>query len=152
MSSTNPVPPGFHTITPHLTVRGAADAIAFYGRAFGAEELARHEMPGGGAVMHASLRIGDSHLMLNDEFPQGAKAPDASTPVTMHLYVDDADALFGRAVEAGCEVVFPMDDTFWGDRYGLVQDPYGHRWSIATHVEDVSEEEMASRAAQAFGG
>lgn len=152
MSKVQPVPPGFHTITPHLTVKGAAKAIEFYERAFGAEVVARNEMPGTGMVMHATLMIGDAPIMLNDEFPQGASAPGDSSPVAIHLYTEDADGLFERAVKAGAQVLFPLEDTFWGDRYGLVKDPFGHHWSIATHLEDLTPEEIMTRAAKAFGG
>lgn len=152
MSKVRPVPEGFRTITPHLTVKGAAKAIDFYQRAFGAELVTKHEMPGTGAIMHAQLMIGDSSLMLNDEFPQGASAPSDSSPVTIHVYTEDADALFARATKAGATVVFPLENAFWGDRYGLVKDPFGHSWSIATRVEDLKPDEVMARAAKAFGG
>lgn len=139
-----------HAVTPHLICAGASDAIAFYVRAFGAVELAR--LPGpDGQLMHALIRIGDSHLMLNDEFPDfGALGPKArgGTSVTLHLYVPDADASFARALEAGAAVVMPLADQFWGDRYGVVADPWGHHWSIATHVRDMSAEEIQAAMAQ----
>jgi PhnB protein len=138
------VPTGFHILTPHLTVRNAAEALEFYKKALGAEVLHIARMPDG-KVMHASLRIGDSMLMLNDEFPEhGALSPLAhnGTGVAIHIYTDDADAAFNRAVSAGAQVKMPLMDQFWGDRYGIVTDPYGHMWSIATHVKDVSQEEM----------
>lgn len=148
-----PVPEGFHTLTPHLVCDGAADAIAFYQRAFGAEELSR--MPGpGGKIMHAMIRIGDSVVMLNDAFPEmGAKGPHAlgGTPVTLHLYVTDADAAFARAVAAGATPRMPVAEQFWGDRYGIVVDPFGHQWSVATHVKDLTPEQMMA-GMQAMGG
>lgn len=146
-----PVPEGFRTITPHLVVDGAAEAIEFYRKAFGAEETLR--MPGpDGKLMHAELKIGDSALMLNDPFPEyGAVGPKAigGSPVTIHLYVNDVDALWDRAIKAGVKVLMPLMDAFWGDRYGLVEDPYGHRWSMATHKEDLTLEEIGQRAAAA---
>ena len=140
----SPIPAGMRTITPHLICAGAAEAIDFYKKAFGAVELSR--MPGpDGNVMHASIRIGDSVIMLNDEMPQwGAFGPKSlkGSPVTIHLYVEDADALFAQAVKAGAKVTMPLDDMFWGDRYGKVEDPFGHQWSIGTHVREASPEEM----------
>jgi uncharacterized glyoxalase superfamily protein PhnB len=144
MAAVKPVPEGFRTLTPHITVKGAKKAIDFYGQAFGAEEIGVHSMPDG-TVMHASVRIGDSILMLNDEFPQmGAKGPQTigGTATTLHLYVADVDKAFDRAVKAGAKVLMPVADQFWGDRYGLVADPFGHQWSIATHKKDVSPEEL----------
>lgn len=141
---TQRIPDGFHSITPHLVCAGAADALAFYGRAFGATELSRLPSPGG-KLMHASMRIGDSIVMLVDEMPEwGALGPKAlnGSPVTIHLYVDDADAAFDRAVAAGATVTMPLADMFWGDRYGIVQDPFGHKWSIAMHQRDVTHDEM----------
>lgn len=139
-----PIPEGMHTVTPHLICANAADAIAFYKKAFNAIELSR--MPGpDGNVMHASIRIGDSVLMLNDEMPEwGTLGPKSlkGSPVTIHLYVENADALFAQAVNAGAKVTMPLDDMFWGDRYGKVEDPFGHQWSIGTHVRDVTPEEM----------
>jgi PhnB protein len=146
------VPEGFHTITPHITVADAAKAIHFYQRAFGAELVSRMEGPGG-KVMHAEVRIGDSLLFLNDEFPQmGARSPKSlgGTSMTIHLTVEDCDGLFRRATQAGAEVVMPLNDMFWGDRYGMVQDPDGYRWAIASHIEDVSPEECARRGAEAM--
>ena len=132
------------TVTPHLICGGAVDAIEFYKKAFGAVELSR--MPGSdGKLMHASIRIGDSVVMLNEENPGwGAFGPKhlKSSPVTIHLYVEDVDAVFQQAVDAGAEVLMPVADCFWGDRYGMLKDPFGHRWSVATHVRDVTQEEM----------
>ena len=146
MSKVKPIPDGMHSLTPHLICRGAADAIDFYGRAFGAIELFR--LPGpGGRLIHACVRIGDSQLFLVDEMPEhGAHSPQAlkGTPVALHLQVEDADAVFARAVQAGATVTMPLADMFWGDRYGRVTDPFGHSWSIATHVRDVSSDDMVA--------
>lgn len=139
-----PIPEGFHTITPHLVCEGATKAIAFYEQAFGAVVVDR--MPGpDGKLMHALLRIGDSHLMLCDDFPEyGSPGPRAlgGTTVTIHLYVPDADAAWERALAAGATPSMPLSDMFWGDRYGQVTDPYGHRWSLATHQRDLSQQEI----------
>lgn len=154
MSDVQPIPEGFNTVSPHLVIHNAAEAIEFYQRAFGAEEVTRHGTPGGQGVMHAALRIGDSMIMIADEFPDwGVLGPQAigGTAVTIHLYTEDADALYQRAVDAGAEPVMPLEDTFWGDRYGKLKDPYGHHWSIATHVKDLSSEEIEQAAAAAFG-
>lgn len=144
MSTTTKIPQGMHTVTPHLICAGAAEAIEFYKQAFGAVELSRMLSPEG-KVMHASIRIGDSVIMLNDETPQwesyGPKHLKGS-PVTIHLYVEDADAVFAQAVKAGAKATMPPEDMFWGDRYGKVEDPFGHQWSIGTHVRDVAPEEM----------
>lgn len=151
----NPIPAGFHTITPHLVVRNAAQAIAFYKKAFGAEEVMRMPGPDGQSVMHAELKIGDSCVMICDEAPDwGALSPQSlnGSPVTIHLYVPDADAVYQRAVSAGARATMPLSDMFWGDRYGKLVDPYGHHWSVATHVEDVSPEACAKRAASEMCG
>lgn len=144
-----PIPEGYRTLTPHIVVRGAADAIAFYKKAFGAEEL--FSMPGpDGKIMHAEVKVGDSILMLAEEFPDwGSNGPLAigGTPVTLHLYVEDCDAAFNRAVEAGATVKMAPNDAFWGDRYAQVTDPFGHSWSVATHVKDVTPEEMGAAMA-----
>lgn len=148
MSKVRAIPEGMHSLIPHLICRGAAEALDFYVRAFGAIELVR--LPGpDGRLMHATLRVGDANLMLVDEMPEwGALGPLAlgGTPVTLHLYVDDVDASFQRAVAAGATPKMPPADMFWGDRYGQVIDPYGHRWSIATHVRDVPPEQMLEAA------
>jgi uncharacterized glyoxalase superfamily protein PhnB len=133
-----------HSITPYLTCAGAADAITFYTKAFGATELMR--LPGAqGKIMHAQIKIGDSVVMLGEECPErnalGPKARQGAS-VTMHLYVNDADAAFAKAVAAGATVKMPLEDMFWGDRYGVLEDPFGHQWSLATHVRDVGPEEM----------
>ena len=154
-SKTKRIPSGYHTITPHIVVRGGADAIDFYKRAFGAEELNRHPGPDGKTIMHAALQIGDSRLFLCDEAPQhGARSPISigGSPVYIHLYVEDVDAAYQRAVKAGAEGTMPPQDQFWGDRFSMVKDPYGHHWSIASHMEDVTPAEMQKRAAAAFKG
>jgi uncharacterized glyoxalase superfamily protein PhnB len=139
-----PIPKGYHIVTPSIVVRGASEAIEFYKKAFGAVEMGR--MPGpGGKIMHAELRIGDSRIMLADAFPEyGSNSPLAlkGTPVFIHLYVNDADAVFQQAVAAGAKPIMPPADMFWGDRYGQVEDPSGHRWSIATHKRDLTMEQM----------
>ena len=149
----SPIPEGYRTVTPHIVVRGAADAIDFYTRAFGAVERAR--MPGpDGKVMHAEVTIGDSILMLADEFPEwGAVGPltVGGSSVTLHLYVEDCDASFKRAVDAGATSKMEPNDAFWGDRYGQVVDPFGHVWSLATHIKDLSIDEM-NAAMAAMGG
>lgn len=150
-----PIPEGFHTITAHLVCRNAQQAIEFYKKAFGAEEVMLMRGPGGQGVMHCELKIGDSIIFLCDEFPEmGARSPQAlnGTPVTIHLYVRDADATFKRAADAGATVAMPVQDQFWGDRYGKLVDPFGHHWSVAQHIEDVSPEECERRAAAMFGG
>jgi uncharacterized glyoxalase superfamily protein PhnB len=152
MPKVNPIPEGMHTVTPHLVCAGAAEAIEFYKRAFGAVEAAR--LPGPrGKLAHAMIRIGDSAVMLVDEFPEmGALSPQSlkGSPVSIHLYVEDVDATVARAVTAGAKVTMPVADQFWGDRYGQLGDPFGHRWSVGTHLRDVSMEE-AQRAMQKRG-
>jgi uncharacterized glyoxalase superfamily protein PhnB len=152
----HPIPAGQHTITPHLVVKGAAEAIEFYKQAFGAEEIDRTPFPGkdGGMKLgHAELQIGNSKLFLADEFPDyGSVGPsDGRSPVTIHLYVTDADATFARAVEAGATVAMPLADMFWGDRFGKLVDPFGHHWSIAEHLEDLTPEQMQERMASFIG-
>ena len=142
-----PIPDGYHTVTPYLIVDGAAAALDYYARAFGAEELMR--MPGpGGKIGHAEIKIGDSVIMLADEFPEmGAQSPKSigGTPVTVMVYVDDVDTVFDRAVKAGATSLRPVEDKFYGDRASQFEDPWGHRWNVMTHVEDVSPEEMQKR-------
>lgn len=143
----DPIPVGYHSVTPYLVVDGAAQAIEFYRRAFGAVELLRLEAPGG-KLGHAEVRIGDSPVMLADEAPdQGAVGPKTlgGCGVSIMLYVEDADAVFARAVEAGAEVVRPLQDQFYGDRSGTLRDPFGHVWTVGSHVEDVSTEEVRRR-------
>ena len=151
MSKAQPVPAGFHSLTPHLTVKNAAKAIDWYKSAFGAVEVDRSLTPGGDTIMHATLRIGDSHLMLNDEFPPMALAPSAEHHgVSLHLYVGDVDAVFSRAINSGAKTVMPVMDMFWGDRYGVLTDPYGHHWSVGTHKEDLAPAEIEKRAVEFF--
>ena len=144
MSKSNPIPAGMTAVTPHLVCAGAGEAIDFYKRAFGAVEEAR--LPGpDGKLMHAMIRIGGAAVMLVDEMPAcGSLGPDKTqgSPVTLHIYAADADALVARAQKAGATVTMPVQDMFWGDRYGTLTDPFGHRWSVATHVRDVTTEEM----------
>ncbi len=147
------IPEGFHTLTPHLVVKGADQAIEFYKKAFGAKEIGRMLGPDGKSIMHADIVIGDSHLMLVDEFPDmGCLGPQSvgGSPVTIHIYVDDVDTFFKQALAAGAQEKMPLSDMFWGDRYGLVTDPFGHNWSIATHKEDLSFEEIGKRSKAAF--
>lgn len=144
-----PIPDGYPTVTPYLIVKGAAKAIDFYKKAFGASEFFRLDEPGG-MIMHAELRIGDSPIMLADEMPQmNFRAPDAygGTPVSMMLYVPDVDAVATQAVGAGAKLLRPVADQFYGDRMGTFSDPFGHIWSIATHKEDLSHDEIRRRAA-----
>ncbi len=153
-SQVQPIPEGMRTITPHLVCAKAAEAIEFYKAAFGAVEHGRLATPQG-ALLHAMLQIGDSHLMLVDEFPDwGALGPKTlkGSPVTIHLYVEDVDAAVKRAVDAGAKITMPVEDMFWGDRYGKVEDPFGHQWSLATHIRDVPTEEMQKVAASATDG
>jgi PhnB protein len=148
------VPDGYYTLTPHLAVTGASAAIEFYKRAFGAEELMRMPTPDG-KVMHAELQIGNSRFMLAEEFPEwGVRSATSlgGSPVSILIYVDDADAAYDRAVKAGATPTMPLANQFWGDRYGKVKDPYGLEWAIATHIEEVSPEECVRRMAQQFGG
>jgi len=143
-----PIPDGYHTVTPYLIVQGAADAIEFYKKAFDATELFRMAGPDG-RVGHAEIRIGDSPIMLADEFPdRGARGPKTigGSPVTILLYVEDVDVVFGAAVAAGGKAVSPVTNQFYGDRSGSVEDPFGHHWHISTHVEDVPPDELLRRA------
>jgi len=145
-----PIPEGFHTLTPYLILRGAAQAIDFYKQAFGAEELFRMPVPDGKTIGHAEIKLGDSILMLADEAPEmGFRSPQSlnGTPVSFLIYVEDVDAAFTRAVGAGATVERPLEDRFYGDRTGTLRDPFGHQWSLATHKEDVSPEELEKRAA-----
>jgi PhnB protein len=150
----NPIPEGYHSVTPYIVVDGAARAIEFYKQAFGATELFRMDGPDG-RVAHAEIKIGDSHVMLGDESPEmGARSPQSigGSPVSLMLYVDDVDAVVGRAVEAGATLKRPVADQFYGDRTGGIEDPFGHFWYVATHVEDVPPEELQKRAAAAHQG
>lgn len=143
-----PIPDGYHSVTPYLIVKGGASAIDFYKKAFGAKELLRFPGPGG-ALMHAEIQIGDSPIMLADEMPgMPHRSPKSlgGTPVSIMLYVEDADAVFNRAVAAGATVQRPVVDQFYGDRSGTLEDPFGHVWTVGTHKEDVSSEEMKKRS------
>jgi PhnB protein len=147
-----PIPEGYHSITPYLAVDGAADAIEYYKKAFGAKERVRMDAPGG-KIGHAELEIGDALVMLSDPFPQATtRSPKelGGTSAGVFMYVEDVDAVVKQAVDAGATVTMEVADQFWGDRFGSVQDPFGHLWSIATHVEDVPPEEMAERAEAAM--
>jgi PhnB protein len=147
-----PIPEGYHTLTPYLAVENAAEAIEFYERAFGAKESFR--MPGpGDTIGHAELEIGDSRVMLSDPFPQSSVRPPkelGGPSASVFMYVEDVDAVVKQAVDAGATVTMEVEDMFWGDRFGTVSDPFGHVWSIATHVEDVSPEEIAERGKAAM--
>ena len=152
-SNVRPVPEGYYNVTPYLIVSDAAGAIEFYKTAFGATELMRMAAPGG-KVGHAEIRIGDSRIMLADEFPDmGARGPKAlgGSPVNLHLYVEDVDGVARQAVAAGAKEVRPIKDQFYGDRSGTFEDPYGHVWHVSTHKEDVPEGELKRRAAEAMG-
>jgi PhnB protein len=148
-----PVPEGFHTITPSLCVQDGARAIEFYKKAFGAEELMRMAGSDGTGIMHAELKIGDSIFFLNDEYPEmEAFSPKhfGGTSVSLMLYVDDVDKWFTRAVGAGCTIDMPLADMFWGDRFGSVEDPFGHSWGLATHMKDMTPEEMKKAQEEFF--
>jgi uncharacterized glyoxalase superfamily protein PhnB len=148
-----PIPPGFHTITPHLNVNGAAAYSEFLERALGAVEVSRSPGPGG-KLMHVQMRIGDSNLMFADHFPEfGAPAyVEGNYPFHLHVYVPDVDALWQRAIAAGCTAVMPLSDAFWGDRYGHLKDSFGFTWSVATRKEELTPEEMQERQQKAFSG
>jgi len=150
-TAANPIPEGFHSLTPMIVCKGAIDAINFYERAFGAVELTRLIGPNGG-LLHASLRVGNSILMLTEECaPMGARDPRGlgGSPVTIHLSVADVDAAFARATAAGANVIMPVAEMFWGARYGVLTDPYGHSWSVATQVKDLTQEEIRAGMLQA---
>jgi len=149
-----PIPAGYHSVTPYLTVRDGARAIDFYRDAFGAVEKVRMAGPDGKSIMHAELKIGDSIVMLSDEFPgmSTCRSPQAlgGTTVSLFLYVRDVDAAFKRASNAGCKVLMELTDMFWGDRFGKLEDPFGNQWSMATHTENVSPKELGRRAQAAM--
>lgn len=154
MADVKPIPDGYPQVAPYLCVDGAAEAIDFYSSVFGATERTRMAAPEG-KIGHAELQIGDSVIMLSDEFPEmDVRSPKAigASSVTLSVYVEDVDAVVERAVGAGATALRPVEDQFYGDRSGGFEDPFGHRWSVATHIEDVSEDEMARRAAEAMGG
>jgi PhnB protein len=147
-----PIPEGYHTLTPYLAVEDAAKAIDFYKQAFGAKEKMRMEAPGG-KIGHAEIEIGDSLVMLSDPFPQSTVRPPGEiggTSASVFMYVEDVDAVVRRAVDAGATVTMEIEDMFWGDRFGSIADPFGHTWSIATHVEDLAPEEIAERSKAAM--
>jgi uncharacterized glyoxalase superfamily protein PhnB len=154
MANAKPVPDGFHTLTPHLIVNGGLEAIEFYKRAFGAELVGQPHTTPDGRLTHARLKVGDSVLMLADDFGCGSNGAAAATggahKVVLHLYVEDVDALYDRAVKAGATVAMPLMDAFWGDRYGQLTDPYGHTWSLATHIQDLTDEEIQKAQAEAM--
>jgi PhnB protein len=145
MSPVRAIPEGYHSITPSLTCKNAAEAMEFYKKVFGAQEIMR--MPGpNGKIGHAELKIGDSIIFINDEFMPVAQATAGAPPLSLFVYVEGVDAMFNRAVAAGAKVDMPLENQFWGDRFGKVTDPYGHQWGLASHVEDVAPEEMKRRA------
>jgi PhnB protein len=153
MADVKPIPDEYPQVTPYLCVDGAGAAIEFYREVLGATERARLAGPDG-KVAHAELQLGDSLIMLADEYPElGIRSPKAlgGSPVTISVYVEDVDAVFGRALQAGAKALRPVEDQFYGDRIGQFEDPFGHRWSVATRIEDVTPEEMARRAAEAGG-
>ena len=150
--SVQPVPQGYHTVTPYLVVDGAAGAIEYYERAFGAKERVRMDTPDG-RIGHAELEIGDSLVMLSDPFPQASTRPPSElggTSASVFLYVEDVDAVVKKAADEGATITMEVENQFWGDRFGTITDPFGHVWSIATHVEDVPPEEIAERAKAAM--
>ena len=151
---TKPIPEGYHTLTAYLAVPNASEAIEFYKRAFGAKEVVRMEAPDG-SIGHAELQIGDSRLMLSDPFPQGSTKPPkelGGTSVGLFMYAEDVDEVVKQAIDAGAKIITEVEDQFWGDRFGTIGDPFGHSWSISTHVEDLSPEEIAERAKVAMAG
>lgn len=152
MPNVNPIPAGYHTVTPFLIVKGAAQAIDFYKKAFGATQIFRMDAPGG-KVAHAELQIGNSRIMVSDEHPEMgylAPRPGEKAPIGLHIYVEDVDKVAAQALAAGIQTERPVADQFYGDRTGTFIDPFGVRWSIATHKEDVSEEELARRMSEAM--
>lgn len=154
MANVKPIPDGYPRISPYLSVDGASAAIEFYGSVLGATERMRMPAPDG-RIGHAELQIGDSVVMLADEYPEmGIRGPKAigGSPVTLSVYVEDVDDVFQRALDAGAKAVRPVEDQFYGDRSGQFEDPFGHRWSVSTHVEDVPPDEMAKRASVAMSG
>jgi PhnB protein len=145
MSPVRAIPEGFHSITPSLTCKNAAEAIEFYKKALGAEEIMRMAGPGG-KIGHAELKIGDSIFFVNDEFMPVAQVTPGAPPLYLFVYVEGVDTIFNRAVATGAKVDMPLENQFWGDRFGKVTDPYGHQWGLASHVEDVAPDEMERRA------
>jgi PhnB protein len=148
-----PIPEGFHTVTPYLTLRNSLEAIEFYKKAFGAKELGLFPAPGGKSTMHATIQIGDSILMMGDEHPgQDCKSAESlgASPVSLFIYVPNVDKTFEQAVAAGASVTMSVDDMFWGDRCGTVKDPFGYSWTIATHTRDLTDEEIRQGAESFF--
>ncbi len=155
MSDVKAIPDGYPQVTPYLCIDGAAEAIEFYGKVFGATQRGDRMPAPGGKVGHAELQLGDSVIMLSDEFPDmNMRSPKAvgGTPIVMSVYVEDVDAVFERAVQAGAATLRPVEDQFYGDRSGQFEDPFGHRWSVASHIEDVPPDEMSKRVAEAMSG
>ncbi len=155
MANIKPIPEGTHTITAGLIVKGGKKAIEYYKTAFGAQVLSVMNGPDGQSVMHAELKIGDTKIYVGDENPDmGAVSPQTlgGSPVSLNIYTEDCDAMFKRAIAAGATVKMPLENMFWGDRYGKITDPFGHHWGIATHIEDVSEPEMAKRGKDWMAG
>lgn len=154
--STQPIPPGHENLIPHLVCDPCGQAIEFYKKAFGAEEVQRMVEPGGRRIMHAALRIGNNFVFVNDDFPEFANGKSSSpkalggTPATFHRYVVDCDAAIKRALDAGAKVMMPAADMFWGDRYGIVTDPFGHNWAFATHIKDLAQAEIEAGMKEAF--
>lgn len=151
VNNVRPIPEGYHSVTPYLIVKGGAKAIEFYRQAFGAKEVFRMPQPDG-KIGHAEIQIGDSRIMLADEFPErNIRGPETlgGTSVMIHLYVNDVDTVAKRAVAAGAKEIRPVQDQFYGDRSGMFADPFGHQWNISTRVEDLSAEEVGKRAATA---
>ena len=157
-NSTQPIPTGHENLIPHLVCSPCSEAIEFYKKAFGAEELHRMPDPNSGRIMHAALRIENSFVFMNDDFPEACGGKSLSplalkgTPATFHRYVKDCDAAIQKAVDAGATVLMPAADMFWGDRYGIVTDPFGHQWSFATHIKDLTPEEIAAGMKEACQG
>ena len=154
MAKVNPIPEGYHSVTPYLSIKGAAKAIDYYKEVFGATELFRMAAPDG-KIGHAEIKIGNSPLMLADEFPEMEFVSPQTlggSPIGLMIYVDDVDTMFTKAISAGATEVKPLQDQFYGDRSGTLKDPFGHVWTVATHVEDVAPEELQKRAAAAHGG
>jgi len=152
--SVKPIPEGYHSVTPYLCIKGASEAIEFYKSAFDATELMRIPSPDG-SIGHAEIQVGDSRIMIPDESPKmdfRSPATIGWTPVHVYMYVEDVDRIFAQANAAGATAMMPLEDQFWGDRTGTLVDPFGHRWYVSTHKEDLTEEEIGARAAKLFGG
>jgi PhnB protein len=153
MSQVKKIPDGYHSITPYLIVKNGSEAIEYYKKIFGAKEHGRMMTPDGKRIAHAEIEIGNSKLMLADEFPEmNSLSPNTigGSPVGLFLYVDDVDKVFSQAVAEGAKVLMRVEDQFWGDRYGSIEDPFGHRWSISTHIQDLTEEELKKAAEESF--